>query len=214
MVANSQPVATQTSEEHEHRGALVPQHPGAACTSYERRAARRTRARTPCRTGRGCFSCSGPQPRLHSIGVSVSDTKPEISTAAMIVTANSCSSRPSMPPMNSTGMNTAASDSVIDRMVKPISFEPSSVACSGALAHLHVARDVLQHHDRVVHDEADAQRQRHQRQVVEAVAEQVHHGERADDRHRQRQARDQRGREVAQEEEDHHAPPARARAAA
>ncbi len=35
-----------------------------------------------------------------------------------------------MPPRNTTGMNTATSDSVIDTMVKPISFEPSSVACS------------------------------------------------------------------------------------
>ena len=33
--------------------------------------------------------------------------------------------------MNSTGMNTATSDSVIDRIVKPISREPSSAACSG-----------------------------------------------------------------------------------
>ena len=35
--------------------------------------------------------------------------------------------------MNSTGMNTATSDSVIERMVKPISREPSSAACSGGL---------------------------------------------------------------------------------
>ena len=119
-----------------------------------------------CRGGRA----RGRSQRLHSIGVSVSDTKPETSTAAMMVTANSCSSRPRMPPMNSTGMNTAASDSVIDTMVKPISCEPSSVACIARLAHLHVAHDVLQHHDRVVDDEADAQRQRHQRQIVQAVA--------------------------------------------
>ena len=31
--------------------------------------------------------------------------------------------------MNSTGMNTAASDSVIDTIVKPISCAPSNVAC-------------------------------------------------------------------------------------
>ncbi len=34
-----------------------------------------------------------------------------------------------MPPISSTGMNTATSDSVIDTIVKPISFVPSSVAC-------------------------------------------------------------------------------------
>ena len=71
------------------------------------------------------------------------------------------------------------------------------------LAHLHVPDDVLEHHDRVVDDEADRQRQRHQRQVVEAVVEHLHHRERADDRERQRQARDDRRRQVAQEQEDH-----------
>ena len=68
--------------------------------------------------------------------------------------------------MNSTGMNTAASDNVIDMIVKPISLDPSSAACS-ALSHLHVPHDVFQHHDRVVHDESDRQRQRHQRKIVE-----------------------------------------------
>ena len=34
--------------------------------------------------------------------------------------------------MNSTGMNTAASDAVMLRMVKPISCAPSSAACSGS----------------------------------------------------------------------------------
>jgi hypothetical protein len=67
--------------------------------------------------------------RLHKSGVSVSDTNPDSSTATMIVTANSCSSRPRMPPISSTGMNTATSESVIDTMVKPISLVPSSVAC-------------------------------------------------------------------------------------
>ena len=46
--------------------------------------------------------------RLHSIGVSVTETTPEIRMAVVIVTANSRNSRPSMPPMNRIGMNTAA----------------------------------------------------------------------------------------------------------
>ena len=41
-------------------------------------------------------------------------------------------------------------------------------------AGLDVARDVLQHHDGVVDDEAGGDRQRHQRQIVEAVAQQIH----------------------------------------
>ena len=50
-----------------------------------------------------------------------------------MVTANSRNSRPTMPPMNSTGMNTATSESVIEMIVKPISREPSSAASNGRL---------------------------------------------------------------------------------
>ena len=134
----------------------------------------------------------------------MTDTTPEIRIATQIVTENSRNSRPSTPPMNSTGMNTAASDSVIETMVKPISRDPTSDAVERILAHLDVPVDVLEHHDRVVDDEADRENQRHHRQVVEAVAEHVHHGERADDRERQRQARDDGGPDVPQEDEDHH----------
>ena len=49
--------------------------------------------------------------------------------AAVMVIANSCSSRPTMPPMNSTGMNTATSDIVIERIVNATSFDPSNAAC-------------------------------------------------------------------------------------
>ena len=68
--------------------------------------------------------------RPHSIGVSVSDTKPDTRIATMIVTANSRKSRPIIPAMNTSGMNTAASDSVIDMIVKPTSADPSSAARS------------------------------------------------------------------------------------
>ena len=49
--------------------------------------------------------------------------------AAPMVTANSWNSRPTMPPRNKTGMNTAASEMVIDTMVKAISLLPSKAAC-------------------------------------------------------------------------------------
>ena len=62
------------------------------------------------------------------MGVRVSETKPEIRIAVPMVTANSWNSLPRMPPMNSTGMNTAASERVIETMVKPISRAPSSAA--------------------------------------------------------------------------------------
>ena len=108
-----------------------------------------------------------------------------------------------IPPMKMSGMNTAASEIVIERMVKPTSSAPSSAACIGCFALLDVADDVLEHHDRVVDDEAHGEGERHQRQVVDAEAQRVHHREGADDRHRQGEARDGRGREVPQEEEDH-----------
>ncbi len=48
--------------------------------------------------------------------------------ATPIVTANSCNNRPTMPPMNSSGIKTAARESVIERIVKPISPAPSIAA--------------------------------------------------------------------------------------
>ena len=52
--------------------------------------------------------------------------------ATQIVTENSRKSRPSTPPMNRTGMKTAASESVIETIVKPISRDPTSEAWSGS----------------------------------------------------------------------------------
>ena len=75
---------------------------------------------------------SGFEERLHSMGVSVTETMPEMRIATQIVTENSRNRRPSTPPMNRTGMNTAASDSVIETIVKPISREPTSEAVSGS----------------------------------------------------------------------------------
>ena len=45
--------------------------------------------------------------------------------------------------------------------------------------------------------------ERHERQVVERIAEQVHRRERTHDRKRHRQAGDEGRREIAQEKEDH-----------
>ena len=65
------------------------------------------------------------------MGVSVSDTKPETRMATEMVTANSRKTRPTTPPMNSTGMKTATSDRVIEMIVKPISRAPFSAASKG-----------------------------------------------------------------------------------
>ena len=73
----------------------------------------------------------GRSRRAHITGVSVSETKADMTTAAVTVTANSRNSTPTMPPISSNGMNTATSEMVIDTMVKPISPAPLNVACSG-----------------------------------------------------------------------------------
>ena len=163
----------QRQGHHQHQR-LVAEHPaqaavigGAASASKNAlgRAVEAVLARTRSR---------GVRNREHIIGVRVSETKAETTTATLTVIANSRNSRPMMPPMNSSGMNTAISEKVIETMVKPICPAPLIAASNGAVARLDVADDVLDHHDGVVHHEADRDRQRHQRQIVEAVAEQVH----------------------------------------
>ena len=72
--------------------------------------------------------------------------------------------------MKISGMNTATSEMLIDMTVKPICRAPTSAARSGGIAAFHVADDVLDHDDRVVDHEADRDRQRHQREIVERVA--------------------------------------------
>ena len=84
--------------------------------------------------------------------------------------ANSRKSRPTMPPISRMGMKTAISEMLIEKTVKPISRAPCSAACVRAHSLLEVARDVLHHHDGVVHHEAGGDGQRHEREIVEAVA--------------------------------------------
>lgn len=73
----------------------------------------------------------------------------------------------------------------------------------GVLAQLFlVAVGVLEDDDRVVHHDADGEREREQREVVDREAEEVHDRERPDDAGGDREAGDDRGAEVPQEEED------------
>jgi len=76
----------------------------------------------------------GRSSHAHIIGVRVSETTPEMMMAMLTVTANSRNRRPIRPPINSSGIKTAVSESVIDTMVKPISRDPTRAACSGSLA--------------------------------------------------------------------------------
>ena len=65
------------------------------------------------------------------VGESVSATNADTAMVIVMVIANSRNSRPMMPPISSSGMNTATSEMLIDMIVKPISRAPLSVACSG-----------------------------------------------------------------------------------
>ena len=66
-----------------------------------------------------------------------------------------------------------------------------------------IAGDVLDHHNRVVDDEAGRDRERHEREIVEAESQQIHDAETADQGQRRGEAGDERRREGAQKNEDH-----------
>jgi len=75
--------------------------------------------------------------------------------------------------------------------------------CGRGHAGFDMAGRVLQHHDRIVDDEAGRDDQRHQREVVDAEPGQVHERERADQRDRHGRRRNQRRAGAAQEGIDH-----------
>src|SRR5947207_2327690 len=66
-----------------------------------------------------------------SIGVSVSATKPEITTAPATAMPNSLNNRPAVPVRNASGVNTATSAIVVAMTANPISFVPRTAASSG-----------------------------------------------------------------------------------
>ena len=81
---------------------------------------------------RGAAFASGRRSSsAHRVGVSVSETAVDMAMATATVTANSCSNCPTTPPISSNGMNTAISETEIDRMVKPTSPAPTNAASRG-----------------------------------------------------------------------------------
>ena len=69
--------------------------------------------------------------RAHIIGVRVKLTTSDTMIENDIVRPNELMKRPTMPPMNATGRNTATSESVVARTARPISFVPSIAATNG-----------------------------------------------------------------------------------
>ena len=125
-----------------------------------------------------CLSSSA-----HIAGVSVSATKPEMTTETTMVMANCLYSCPVVPGRKAAGMNTAAITSTIAISELPISSIERIVASFGDEVVLrHVALDVLDHHDGVVDHHADGQDQAEQRQHVDREAQRQHADEGADQR--------------------------------
>ena len=67
-----------------------------------------------------------------------------------------------------------------------------------------MARDVFDHHDRVIYHKARGNRQGHQAQVIDREAGQIHHGKGANQRKRHSHRRDDGSRDVTQEQVNHH----------
>ena len=112
---------------------------------------------------------------------------------------NSRNSRPRSPGRNEIGTNTAASVSVVAMTAKPISRVPLIAATSGGSPSSAAAMDVLEHHDRIVDDQADREHQPEQRQHVDRVAHRVHDSQRRDDGHGMVTAGNHRRAHVAEE---------------
>src|ERR1700734_2684604 len=68
---------------------------------------------------------------------------------------------------------------------------------------LYVTRDVFEHHDGIIHNEAGGNRQRHERQIVQTIAQQVHASEGADQRERHGDAGNNR-RSYGSQKRKHH----------
>ena len=64
----------------------------------------------------------------HIIGVVDNDTARDTRIVTESTTANSRNSRPTMPPISRIGMNTATSDTLMERTVDPISAAPRVAA--------------------------------------------------------------------------------------
>lgn len=112
--------------------------------------------------------------RAHIIGVSVSDTTAEIKIATASVTANSRNNRPTISPINSSGISTAIRENVNEMIVKPISPAPLRAAVSG-FSLFDIARNILDNHNRVIDHKPRGDGQRHQRQVIDREIEEYHY---------------------------------------
>ena len=102
---------------------------------------------------------------------------------------------PISPPTNAMGRIAATTASVARMVGLPTSSTASTATSTGRPAdwrHAPVPHDVLDHHDRVVHQNADGEDQREERNPVERVAVEKEHQQRQREGHGNRDKHDQR----------------------
>ena len=109
----------------------MPRLRSAVCSSPAYRSARALKPRSNVLKIAPC-SCGTRNTFAHNIGVSVSATNPDSTTAPATAMPNSLSSRPVEPRRNPSGVNTATRAIVVAITAKPISPVPRIAACSGA----------------------------------------------------------------------------------
>ena len=139
----------------------------------------------------------------HIIGVVVSEMTMETRMAVDSVTANSRNSRPTIPPISSSGMNTAISEMLMVRTVKPISLAPCKVAAKASIpaSRWRVMFSITTMASSTTKPGRNGES--HQRKIVQAVAAEVHHRECADQRHGNGHRGNKRGAAIPQKDEDH-----------
>ncbi len=122
--------------------------------------------------------------------------------AVLSVTANSRKSRPTMPAHEQDGDEDGHERGAHGENGEADLRGPFERRFERTQSVLEMAGDVLDDDDGVVDDEACGDGQCHEREVVERVAEQVHHAERAHQRERHGHAGDDGGPAASQKDED------------
>ena len=154
MIYN-QTVAASVADRHQQRARLVTEHP-----AQRRAVALNHRDQTQLRRRDRTSPASPLRPRwrsslAHIIGVSVSDTTAETRIVTLSVIANSRNRRPTMSPMNSSGISTAIRETVRRKNREADLFGTlADAACRGDSPCFDVAGDVFDHDDRIVHHKA------------------------------------------------------------
>ena len=128
--------------------------------------------------------------------------KPETMTAPASVKANSRNSAPVTPRDEADRrVNGGERDGHRDDRQRDL-VRAADRGVERRHAVLDMAVDVLDHHDRVVHHEADAEHERQQRQQVDRIAERQERDHHPDQRQRNGDDRDEGRAQIAEEQED------------